>query len=192
MQRLKAKEDSDKLKKRKSSQGKNQEFESYIGGLEEKENAGRSKITSQRKVVKKKLEDSDESEDVSEDFEPEEEDNFQNVEEMLEEIENEEKDIQEITRNICDKALEDWVLVKFPTKKVVKYYVGQVIELDPLLVKFARKSSFHKKIPLFRFPIVEDISQVLEEDIVKLLPCPKLGRRGEISFEISFDGFDIQ
>lgn len=58
-------------------------------------------------MLRKKLQDSDQSEDVSEDFEPEEEDNFQNTEEMFEDIENEGYDIQEITRNICDKALED-------------------------------------------------------------------------------------
>jgi hypothetical protein len=59
------------------------------------------------------------------------------------------------------------------------------------VVRFVRKVP-NKKINIFQFPENEDISEVTDEDIVKVLPEPSLGRRGEVVFNIQFTSYNIQ
>lgn len=62
-----------------------------------------------------------------------------------------------------------FVLVKFATKKSIKYFVGQVtaVDTDEFIVNFLRKVG--KK---FVFPNVKDEATVLIDDIVRVLPQP--------------------
>lgn len=64
----------------------------------------------------------------------------------------------------------DYILVKFCTKKLIKHYVGTVIEIleqEECVVKFMRKTNIG-----FIFPEQEDISTVLRSDVISKLPRP--------------------
>lgn len=88
----------------------------------------------------------------------------------------------------------DYVLVKFTTKKTVKHYVGQVLQkLDSgeYYVNFMRR-----KMPecYFVFPENPDQSHVSSEDVIKL-PAPNLVGGTEratkkLCFAINFDKYD--
>lgn len=82
-----------------------------------------------------------------------------------------------------------WVLVAYPTKRTVRHFIGQIhskindIEFE---VKFTRK---HKQI--FIWPETEDIDTVQEENIVSTLPQPQILRRGGLTFNIKFAGYNL-
>lgn len=89
----------------------------------------------------------------------------------------------------------DWVLVKFATKKSVKHYVGQIIDIqdDIPTVKYLRKIETKKNGLLFVYPNVDDICELKHvADIVSVLPKPTVSRRGQISFSIILREFNIQ
>ncbi|KAF9422068.1 hypothetical protein HW555_002089 [Spodoptera exigua] len=86
----------------------------------------------------------------------------------LEQIENKENfepenfsDISYYTSDVMIKQ-EDWVIVKFTTKKSVKHFVGRVISMKDSIptVKFVRKVKNTKddKV-IFTYPNVEDVSE---------------------------------
>ncbi|RZF32108.1 hypothetical protein LSTR_LSTR003971 [Laodelphax striatellus] len=81
-----------------------------------------------------------------------------------------------------------WVLASFSTQNFPKFYVGQVLEAscDQVTIKFLRK-----KRDIFVWPVIEDVCQVRNEDIIRILPQPKVLRRGGIQFNVSFAGFNI-
>lgn len=93
-----------------------------------------------------------------------------------------------------ERKVNDWVLVKFCTKKTVKHFVGMIEFItkfgDPV-VRFVRKVP-NKRISIFQYPENEDISEITDGDIVQILPEPSLGRRGEIVFNIQFSSNNIQ
>lgn len=65
----------------------------------------------------------------------------------------------------------DYVLVRFPTKKTVRHYVGQITEAQDqieYLVKFLRKRGSDA----FSFPDTDDLSIVNRQDILVKLPKP--------------------
>lgn len=70
-----------------------------------------------------------------------------------------------------DIKVNGFVLVRFATKKTLKYYIGQVTEIHPqddeYIVSFLRYQ--HKK---FVFPLVPDISTIMKSDIEMRLPEP--------------------
>lgn len=109
---------------------------------------------------------------------------------------NMESEKEEIDQLLDDEKIiiNDFVLVKFATRKRVLHYVGQVQEYDneEYVVKFLRKSSRG-----FHFPIIDDISSISREDIVSKLPQPKK-RSGTsrtccyFDFNINFFGYNIQ
>lgn len=92
------------------------------------------------------------------------------------------------TKEITEINVNSFVLVKFPTKKTVKYYVGKVIRLlanGEYEIRFLRR---HGK--QFVFPDVEDISSILLEDIELHLPDPYLAggtARASNTFIFSID-----
>lgn len=68
---------------------------------------------------------------------------------------------------------EDWILVKFYTKKLSKFYVGQVTELEASLqAKFARHL---------------DVSIITVDQIHLYLPPPAIYKKGHLQFNITFD-----
>ncbi|XP_074034144.1 uncharacterized protein [Leptinotarsa decemlineata] len=73
----------------------------------------------------------------------------------------------------------DFVLVKFPLKMTVSYYVGKVIEslnLNEFQIKYLRR-----KVPDYKFyyPLVDDISTVDRRDLVLKLPKPNSAKTEE-------------
>ncbi|KAG5883789.1 hypothetical protein JTB14_036666 [Gonioctena quinquepunctata] len=106
-----------------------------------------------------------------------------------------------ITEDLADEsfangivAKDDFILVKFFTKKSHKYYVGQVRDIEQngdYPVNFMRRTQpgYH-----FVFPVVEDVSMVPADDAVKLPhPCSVGGTarvNRKLSFPINFTKFD--
>lgn len=90
----------------------------------------------------------------------------------------------------------DWLLVKFCSKKSIKHYVGVVLSVNNAnspVVKYCRKKSKAEGETVFTFPLIDDISEVKHtEDIVTKLPKPTIGRRGQIIFKMLFNSFNVQ
>lgn len=90
---------------------------------------------------------------------------------------------------------DDWVLVKFCTKKSTKHYVGKVLSTknNNPTIKYVRKFHTKTKESVFTYPNVDDIHELKHvSDIVTILPQPKILRRGQVLFKISFEGYNIQ
>jgi hypothetical protein len=70
-----------------------------------------------------------------------------------------------------------WILVKYVAKTKDKHYIGQVLELngDMWKVKYLKKNPRCDK---FYWPVQEDIGNITEEEIVRVLPEPTIDRRG--------------
>ncbi|KAG5889534.1 hypothetical protein JTB14_036625 [Gonioctena quinquepunctata] len=85
--------------------------------------------------------------------------------------------------------INDWVLVKFATKKKVLHYVGQVtdIEAGEPRVKFTRIKEIHADTTVFCWKEPEDVPFIENEDVVEKLAEPAFGRRGEFIFNSSFE-----
>ncbi|KAG5869091.1 hypothetical protein JTB14_009492 [Gonioctena quinquepunctata] len=78
-------------------------------------------------------------------------------------------DVNELLDDECIEV-EDFVLVKFPAKKKVVYYMGIIEEIsgNELTVHFLR----FKENCGFYYPVTKDISLIGREDIVAKLPPP--------------------
>lgn len=108
--------------------------------------------------------------------------------------------LETVSDHIGEITINDWVLVRFYGKKSIKHYVGQVINKtseEEVLVNFTRKKLSKEKTDgeiktLFIFPTVKDCWPVPESDIILTLPMPNISRRGEITFEVSFDKYNLQ
>ncbi|CAG5040884.1 unnamed protein product [Parnassius apollo] len=83
-----------------------------------------------------------------------------------------ENDVNSVGKN-------DWVLVKFCTKKSLKHYVGAVVNIndnDSPVIKYTRRKSKAETSTVFAFPVVHDISELKHaEDIITKLPTPAIG-----------------
>lgn len=111
--------------------------------------------------------------------------------------ESEDNDDLQLLLDDEDINKDDYLLVRFPTKRNVKYYVGLVVEsnvhADEFEVKFLRK----KKTYGFCFPDVEDIATVLRSDVVSKLPPPTSMKATSrlssyIKFDVNFANYNIQ
>jgi hypothetical protein len=83
----------------------------------------------------------------------------------------------------------DYVVVKFETNKRNRYYVGQVLmydyEYNFLKVKCLRKKcSKLDDLTYFVEPSTIDLTEVSLSDVQTILPSPRIGRRGMITFDI--------
>lgn len=90
--------------------------------------------------------------------------------------------------------IESWILVKYCTKKTIKYFIGQVVAAcgESWEVKFVKKVPSKRDAAVkFGWPNTDDIDIVNQQDIIKLLPAPETDRRGLLEFEIVFDGYNI-
>lgn len=92
---------------------------------------------------------------------------------------------------------DDYLLVKFPTKRNLKYYVGLVVGIndhnDEYEVKFLRKKNPYG----FCFPDVDDLGAVLRTDIVSKIPKPTSIKgtsrlSSYIKFDVNFANFNVQ
>ncbi|KAG5860899.1 hypothetical protein JTB14_035511 [Gonioctena quinquepunctata] len=103
-------------------------------------------------------------------------------------------DVNELLDDECIEV-EDFVLVKFPTKKKVVYYVGIIEEIsgNELAVNFLR----FKENCGFYYPVTKDISLIVREDIVAKLPPPTRNQgttrqSSYLKFNVSFLNYNIQ
>lgn len=79
---------------------------------------------------------------------------------------------EEYDNNLNNLQINDFVLVKFTTKKTEKYFVGtiqEIIDSDEFKIKFLRRKGTTWK---FYFPQDEDVSDVIRDDIIVKLPPP--------------------
>lgn len=84
---------------------------------------------------------------------------------------------------------DNFVLVRFPTKNTLKFYVGKVISVheDTVKVNFLRRKGMQSN---FCFPLVPDINEVDLKDAKKLpMPTSKgtVRTSGIFSFNYKFD-----
>lgn len=119
--------------------------------------------------------------DQSERFEEEE------IEELLyEEDINDEEDQNKVSANL---DINKWVVVKYSLKKSLRYYVGLVQKKvnDSLWeVKFVRRRE-----SMFVWPEVEDLDTVTASCVEKILPDPKINKRGMIHFDFNFQNIIV-
>lgn len=143
--------------------------------------------------AKKKLQSLDESTDSE--YSTQESDN-ENLEDILEREVDEQNHLEEISRDISTRTIGDWILTKFPGKKIVKYFVGQIRNEkssdSDMLIQFVRKQSENEKNTMFCYPTVEDVAEIAEDQVVSILPEPRFGRRGEIIFDVTFANYNLQ
>jgi hypothetical protein len=102
-----------------------------------------------------------------------------------EEYEEDENSVQNQGQNINDNLevqvnqiieVNKWVLVAYATKKTVKHFVGQILKAngDEFEVKFLKLFNAVKSQYTFIWPIFTDSDVVDYDDIVKVLPEPKI------------------
>lgn len=106
-------------------------------------------------------------------------------------------DIEYFSENQEKIKENDWIIVKFATKKSLKHFVGKVLSINGVnpVVKFLRKVKESKcdTGTTFSYPTVDDICTIEHlEDIVTVLPEPTITRRGQIIFHVDFSNFNIQ
>ncbi|KAI4455723.1 hypothetical protein MML48_9g00008282 [Holotrichia oblita] len=102
-------------------------------------------------------------------------------------------------KNFANRTVEegDWVLVQYPTKKSLRYYVGQVErirERSIMTVQFLRVNRKNKnpKITVFHYPEQVDVDDIVETSIICRLPEPTTGRRGEKLFSVTFSNYNLE
>lgn len=166
-------------------------------GLKGKQNKSKTALfgddQQQKTAMKKRKKEDSASDDSLASFLSSEESNI-GIQDLIEryEIEQQEegKDDEIFSELPIKNQLNKWVLVAFSTKTSIKHYVGQITDVNQgnPVVKFARRL---KKTSIFVWPQEDDESEVQQEDIIVFLPSPVLGRRGELSFPVSFSGFNV-
>uniref|UniRef100_A0A1B6FCA4 Uncharacterized protein n=1 Tax=Cuerna arida TaxID=1464854 RepID=A0A1B6FCA4_9HEMI len=112
---------------------------------------------------------------------------------MLDKLEEEKKD--EACFEAKKLAVGNYVLVSFETKSKSLHFVGQVNQLnecgDPQVI-FLRCKSKAKHGTTFYWPEKRDEYEVPSADVITVLPEPTLGRRGDLTFGVVFDSYNIQ
>lgn len=91
---------------------------------------------------------------------------------------------------------DDWIVVKFATKKSLKHFVGVILYIKNGIptVKFTRKVKYLKQDKMiFTYPNVEDVCEVNIDGVETVLPKPNISRRGQIIFnKMHFNPYNIQ
>lgn len=81
------------------------------------------------------------------------------------------------------------MVVQYETKKRIRHFVSNVLnETDEgwevTFLKFGRK--------IFSWPDIDDIDTINKEMIIRILPDPKRGRRGDtFIFSVDLTNFDL-
>ena len=141
------------------------------------------------KIIKKKQQKTieEESEPNNSLFDPSSSDEVTDIEDQIENEKEEENFVTGLVK------VNDYVLVRFLTKKTVRHYVGKVLELmnGEYLINFMRrkKPGYH-----FVYPDVKDQSLVPEKDVMKLPPPHFVGGTArstrKLTFPVRFEKFD--
>lgn len=108
------------------------------------------------------------------------------VSEEFSEEEQEDENVVKLLQDDDEIQLNDFLLVKFPLKTNIIYYVGkvtEVINLHEYSLNFLRR-----KTPgyTFFYPVVEDISTVDRQNVVLKLPVPTSAKTARTSSLLSF------
>lgn len=94
-------------------------------------------------------------------------------------------------RNQKDETInvDKWVVVEYKHKKRVRHFIGNILSKvdqgwEVKFLKCNKKS--------FTWPEVDDVDIVSNENIVKVLPNPSHGRRGDhYTFSVNFSDYNI-
>lgn len=178
----------------------NEEFSNLVRKKEEKreKKATKPKATRRRKV-RKIVENFSESSESEGSVICEDESDYENMT-LADIVENEIEDLADIVEDeIEDPVLkikaEDFILVRFRTKKKTVHYIGQVHSVpskDEYNVKFLRRKG---QSGTFVFPKIEDNADVSVEDIVLKLPPPAYAgterTNGQYIFPIDFNTYVV-
>lgn len=88
--------------------------------------------------------------------------------------------------------LNAWILVKYCTKKTIKYYAGKIVEIDRVkrgcVVKFLR---YNTEVNQFFWPKKDDTDEIIFENIEKFLPDPTQDEENHFNFNVDFEGLNI-
>lgn len=115
---------------------------------------------------------------------------------VSEEICNDSSDLESFTSEYQDLSIQeqDYVIVRYTTKKTVKHYVGQVIKIsgDEYNISFMKRIVAGK----FVFPDKPDEDTVVAEDILLKLPPPSISgsttrAARQFMFPVNFFQFKI-
>lgn len=92
-----------------------------------------------------------------------------------------------------DQKIEigNFVLVQFPTKTTIVYYIGRVLEevgFREFKIKFLRRKFNKYK---FFYPEVDDIPEVNQEDIIAIMPDPVLINK-YLEFDVNLHNYNIK
>jgi len=109
------------------------------------------------------------------------------TETCLDEV-NDEIDFEK-ENNDCEVGIDRYVLVKFTSSKLVKYYIGLVTDYNDLERVYTVKDLRKNLKGTFYWPAVDDFSEVTLLDIEHTLSHPQVGRRGELKFHL--DDLDV-
>lgn len=111
-----------------------------------------------------------------------------NTDEFLNEILDDDIAQKKYVNENVETSLGCWVLVKYCTKKILKHFVGNVIEKTDggWVVKFSKP--YKNK---FVWPKFEDTDTIEEENIITVLPEPLVDRRGLFQFSVRFSGYNL-
>lgn len=161
--------------------------EDYLNDLK------KSKEKKQKTVSKKQLPQSESSSDSEDEVNHEINSSGSDIETLEQLVEQEKEALNEenVYNEIKEMKAGCWVLVNYKTtNKIVKRYIGQVLEVqnleDSIKVKFVRKKSTY-----FIWPLSEDIDTVNVNEIYTVLANPTEDKRGRIKFSLSFDGLNV-
>jgi len=102
-------------------------------------------------------------------------------------------EVDDLFLNTSEYRIGDWVLVEYKVAikgQKNKFYVGIIEEIKDTLarVRFHKLKSQSRKSTTFIYPVIENIDDKIELTNMNCqLSQPKVGRRGELVFMISFD-----
>lgn len=163
---VKLKEQANKLKKPEKSTTKDKEV---------------------KKIKKRQVYEEETDEDSYEEMEVNSSgsDDDLNLEDEVTDFREEEEFIKYLEKDPQELKIGDWILVKFATKKLFKFYVGQLTAVEPCLeAKFARRSGSSSQ---FHWPDTTDVSIIRRDEIEHCLPAPIIHKRGHFQFNITFE-----
>lgn len=101
-------------------------------------------------------------------------------------------DEEQADEMLANFKLNAWVLVKYCSKKTIKYYAGKILEINKVqrecVVKFLR---FNEQVKKFVWPKTDDIDTIIYENVEMFLPDPIETEEHFLEFTVEFSGLTI-